>query len=131
MTRNDLIKTVYRKHRLHYLKWDLFHNEDMSVRYFFSNDNHPEYRRKFVLKSHKTKEYWIVDAKEASELITKFSKNDGKHTEVVSHRIGNNKYHRLHFDENVVERIIEGRRDKVLARCKLVPSIVDKLFKRR
>ena len=73
----------------------------------------------------------MVAHMEASELITKFSKNGGKHTEVVSHRIGNNKYHRLHFDENVVERIIEGRRDKVLARCRLVPPFIEKLFKRR
>jgi len=55
-------------HTVWYLKIPL--TDDLSVRYFFAFDDMPKFKNKWVIKSHSTKEYAILD-KKAVELILK------------------------------------------------------------
>lgn len=57
-----------KKHRCHYLKWVLV-DSDWSIRYFWVFDSRPGFQRKWVLKSHSTKEYIILSQSEALDYI--------------------------------------------------------------
>lgn len=54
--------------RLHYLKWVLT-DPDWSIRYFWVFDSRPQYVRKWVLKSHRSKEYLELSQSEALDFI--------------------------------------------------------------
>lgn len=53
--------------RSHYLKWVI--DKEWSVRYYFQYDKDYYYMRKFVLKSHYTKDYIVLTKSEALDYI--------------------------------------------------------------
>ena len=55
------------KNRSHYLKWKI--NDEWSVRYFFVFDKKPQFQKKFVLKSHYTKDYIEIPRTVATDYI--------------------------------------------------------------
>jgi len=68
-------KYIYNRNRVHYLKWKLDNANDWSIRFFFNFDTRTQYNGKWVLKSHKNKDYIILTRNEAFEYLQKYSKN--------------------------------------------------------
>lgn len=79
------------RHRSHYLKWTLT-DPDWSIRYFWVFDSRPQYIRKWVLKSHKTKKYIEMSRAEALDYI-RFCGTHRSPEEIQS-VLANGKYHR-------------------------------------
>lgn len=69
LVQQSVQRSINRKHRSHYLKWTI--DGEFSIRYFFVFDDKPQYRGKFVLKSHRTKEYLELSRVEAVDIIQK------------------------------------------------------------
>jgi hypothetical protein len=51
------------KHEVIYKKWTSKENPDISLRFFYTFDDRPEFVGKYVLKTHSTKEYTVIPAK--------------------------------------------------------------------
>ncbi len=65
--RNVLQKYIYKRNRTHYLKWVI--DDEWSIRYFFIFETRSEYNHQWVLKSHYTKDYIIMDNLTAMDYI--------------------------------------------------------------
>ena len=71
---------MIKEHITHYKKIKL--NDDISLRYFYSFEDKPNFNRKWVIKSHSLKKYSIID-RNAVELILKlYNKNIDKYKEI-------------------------------------------------
>ena len=71
---------MIKEHITHYKKIKL--NDDISLRYFYSFEDKPNFNRKWVIKSHSLKKYSIID-RNAVELILKLhNKNIDKYKEI-------------------------------------------------
>lgn len=60
-------------HQTHYIKWKL--TDNLSIRYFYSFQDNPDFIGKFVLKNHSKKESVIISKDTAKELL-EFVKED-------------------------------------------------------
>jgi len=71
---------MIKEHITHYKKIKL--NDDISLRYFYSFEDKPNFNRKWVIKSHSLKKYSIID-RNAVELILKLhNKNIDRYKEI-------------------------------------------------
>jgi hypothetical protein len=68
-------------HKIDYIKWESRLDSDVSLRFFSTFDDHPEYVDKFVLKSHSTKEYTIVPKEFIDEITLDLLFNSPQHVE--------------------------------------------------
>jgi len=62
--------------RTHYMQWVYIENPDISIRYFFSFDTMGFLQGKFIWKSHSTKEYFIIDRKQAKLMLSTMNFKD-------------------------------------------------------
>jgi hypothetical protein len=71
----------------HYIKWDI--TEDLSLRYYFEFQDRPQYINQYVLKTHSTKNYQLIESNQISNELKKLSSN---HIEIIGRRINKTEY---------------------------------------
>ena len=110
---------MVKHHRTHYKKIKL--NDDISLRYFFSFEDRPQLDGKWVIKSHNSKEYGIVDERTAKLIAMSHNKELSIYKEIMGRYI---------FEDNCEpiyrKVIIKGNKSKVYYEPNIEVLEVDK-----
>jgi len=73
-------------HTTWYLKIPL--TDDLSVRYFFAFDDMPKFKNKWVIKSHKTKEYAVLNENAVKLILESHNKTLDDAVEIIARQEG-------------------------------------------
>jgi len=76
-----------KSHLTHYKKIKL--NKDISLRYFFTFEDRLNLNGKWVIKSHSTKEYGIIDERTARLIATAHNKTLDDYKEIMGRYVAN------------------------------------------
>ena len=71
----DMAELIQKRHRTHYLKWDI--KGDLSLRYHMVFQDRNELEGKYILKHHELSKYTVIDSKFAKLLIKDSGITDG------------------------------------------------------
>ena len=94
-------------HLTHYKKIKL--SKDVSLRYFFSFEDKPQLVGKWVIKSHSTKKYGILDERTAELIADSHNTHLGNYKEIIGRYISNG------VDAPIYRKVlIKGNKVKIL-----------------
>ena len=90
-------------HRTHYKKIEL--SEDISLRYFFTFDDIPNFENKWVIKSHNKKKYGEINRTVAELIAESHGKTLSDYIEIIGRQINNNSYMKI-----IIKKTKSGKR---------------------
>lgn len=96
-------------HQTHYIKWKL--TDNLSLRYFYSFQDNPDFIGKFVLKNHSKKESVIISKDTTKELL-EFVKEDFE--EIIGYYSEKDEYKKLVLVGGDIKNISVLINDKVI-----------------
>lgn len=85
-----------RAHRQHYIKYQLYGN--ISIRYYITFEDRPEFEKSWFIKNHETNDYTKVTEKFAKDLIIDTQKEQKRiiqQEEIVGKAMTKSKYYRV------------------------------------
>ena len=95
-------------HRTHYKKIEL--TDDISLRYFFEFEDIPDFKNKWVIKSHDRKEYEVITRKTAKLIAETHNKTLQDYVEIIGRETKNGYMKIIVKKINIEDDIMEQNR---------------------